>query len=1622
MDIMDVFNPVHIALDPNRHGKLYYTLPWSVLDFFDLGAFFTHEKEHIDQDGHTILENLVRTIHTLTQDFASSSRVDNVLLGKIIPFLRHIEGEENPIKIFYPQIYARRSSSSFDKQSREEEQRIVAAQEEAGEKAAQYKRYASELLSLLLPKQQPGRGVEDAVVIQALTEFAQICERASYEQQGLVAKALNFISNKVVQKAQEIGQAFFRSKTVERDESCGIAGRHPLVEFLTLISDQTFRSGVVIEATVKDTLPRLEQYHPRFKGVQKYVETRVKAPFTDFRALCQALHQFMMIQWIPKVNPKDYLQDALIHVYTVARKHRLVEAPHPHVPERIELNWMLSFIEEVSDTQTNLAREVCTAQILYEVELMKVYEEGLRRQTHGVPPLNKPDQDKIAWAKTKVRSPSEAATAKERLEKVVSEVGGYESLDKKVLWAKRHLKAVWAHKYIDTAEPLENQELDDVISFVLKFRESAEERKDLLQDIAARARALKIPSAPKNTAQTPEISEWISNELRLSNYLEHRDFVRRVYRARGTIKTPEEIDIDLFDFYNQALEAEVAEVPSQHTETCFKIEWARKVIDGEIPCDKEALNPLIAAIREDIHDQFVAGLVHFHGVLRRDERAPNTEDMARKMQWGQEQVKGCFVHLFNPGDPDGVKCADLVWMATAHYQQLEELHNIRSEILRQKATENIGTILHTINLLIKALEMQPDLLGTARAQQLTRMVVEPTLDWITVAHNFLRSGQNSTLKQGEIDQQFEPIYRDIRAAQALTERGSYLEAFKKLKVILEKSPLSTTLLEQGMDGAALENLERAFGIFLKEKPPQKPSPLKREVLEALGRGAETPLTKEVLVEGVELQRTRMVSNGLVLAGYKVLEIIFKGPRQRSGGLRQNFGDYRKAIDTIAGEDHDYDPERIDEAIKTLVGDHGYNIESQEGQEMIERARGAIEGVRDRFEGRLQNNKAQEALHETTYQNLLSVLITVNTEQQTLQSHIARGFLPLILWAIKLFVDPFSKTLILKFTKDIILESNGQLTDTHLHPIHGLNQGLGMYNEKMRQWGNITERNAVVDERLHSSLHDVPVSGQSSAMAKMLEAPRTYPGRMTHTQIDQRGLYIAVDQYLYVAHLCQEIEGSFAMISDRLSEKSHESRLINAFAFALKSLLSLFPYTYVWGQYILLKLSEILINFSLQQIAKFAIWYTQAGTEILMRFINALVKSSEYTTGLDKILLEKLRELEQDLERETRLAKGEDRGPSSVNSEPIRSLLSHVKETVETIKCDTPQEARDLKERIEGLLAVETFATNQVKQLVVPIIISTIESFLNQESMLLALYRGLDLLNRGLREDPPELDEAQRVELAQEVAPFDREVTDEDIAEKMRRVHQGLNEEMKRTVQKILENAVYPTIDKKIDQSKKFPGQVVSECIGWLEKALYEHSSNGGLNSENIVVLLETRLNQLGQEERDQNEVLRNLYMDFSHFIKELREHQDDLDKNPSYNGILLKKDVFQVIAIPLMNLSIALAKCIKDPQGEGNQNAVALGIRALKEVTTQNRPQLNAIRDSEAWNHDERHRGILGQTVGSWERLFTYVKENAKGPVHDGLNRYVGILAENLTAIPKKPVLVQHLVRSVMVPYITTNQ
>lgn len=97
-----------------------------------------------------------------------------------------------------------------------------------------------------------------------------------------------------------------------------------------------------------------------------------------------------------------------------------------------------------------------------------------------------------------------------------------------------------------------------------------------------------------------------------------------------------------------------------------------------------------------------------------------------------------------------------------------------------------------------------------------------------------------------------------------------------------------------------------------------------------------------------------------------------------------------------------------------------------------------------------------------------------------------------------------------------------------------------------------------------------------------------------------------------------------------------------------------------------------------------------------------------------------------------------------------------------------------------------------------------------------------------------------------------------------------------------------SIKTATDDFAKHPGQVFSETITWLEKALYTENSNG--ESENVVKALEKGFRCLdGGAEYDG--VLHHMYETYSHFIKVFREHEEDLKRHQSSNKILLTRDV-----------------------------------------------------------------------------------------------------------------------------------
>lgn len=1618
---MSSFTVVRIPENPHRYGNpdaytpsLIKVLPWSVLDVLDVFRGITYEKDHVDQDSNPTLDQIIALSARLIKYYDEHVHLDTDALGEIIQLLSIVEEEEDPLKIFYPQLAARTATSTFEAQRREEEKRIWQAQDSARQEATTYKKKAKGLLTLLTTAHAPGMGPKDSEVIGEVKAFSQMCEKAVHEQKGLLAKGLSVASKQVMATIEKMREVYFPKKSPSKGTGV-VAGHHPLVELLTLISDHSFSSGVEKEAKIRDALPRLEQYDPSFQGVKAFVEARVPPPNRDLEGLRRALHLFLMDRFISKMNPHEYLQDALLRIYSLAC--HLVDDPLPrNVSEVTELEWVISQIQS-PDVETGHAISMVHAQFAYDRALMTLYEAALDipdldLQDKTPPPLSASDAQKLHWASRTLgnqtleskcqREVEEAQRWKdERTKGVHAQAIRFQQIEKKVEWAKAHLKATWALQHGVNMQ-YEDRGLKDVQELYRRLSFQIGARKELLGTIVQAATSLYsnrgAPECRVNEGSPPEeIEEWLK-QVNLYEYREHREFVRLVMRARGEVKDPNETDRDLLDFCTQARHLGIAEVPDERTETGHQILWAKRVVDGEIACENETLAPLRNAIREDLHDQFIASLVYTHGRLRRDESARDFYYPKQKIEWGQSKVKECFKALFQPEDDQALKGAELVWMATAHYQQLQELDRIRVRVTT--STEGplpIEDILLNLNEVIRALKINKDLIGKDQAEKLTKELVEPIQDWITLSHAFCRHEKGNAIEQKEVDELFEPISRDIRA-------GNYFDAFKQLKVLLEKSPLLTKRLLERTDTQHLDRLGHAFNLFLKENPPQKTSQAHREILATLGLEENAPVTKEVLSQGVEHQRTTLISNVLVLLSYKFLNIIFKGWGQRKPEIAQDYKKYREAMDTLARGN--FNLENVQPAMNTLL--EGSSLSAVEKAQCIANVRGTITELKISYASTLGTPAGNKTILIKTIPAVLSALVKANTQGHELESHVARLFLPIFLAIVDLFIEPFSKTLIERFTNDVILESNGTLTEWHLKLFKGLNSGLATYNTGVAAWPRIVQENVRGQPDVPPHLRYVDGGEQQTAMKQILNTPRLYGG-LRPDQIDQKGLYMCVDEYLHVANHCQDIDTLFRQLNERLFEKSHDNPLLNGMAFGVKGLLSLLPYTYAWGYFIILKTSEILINFSLQQVAKFAIWYTQAGTNFLMQALNTTVQSSSYTTALDKILLEKLKDLLTDLERHVKLAKSEKKGAKSVNDEPIRALISNLKTTLVTIQCDTSDDSRDHQKALEGLKALETFVTDQVKDNVSPIIIRTIESFLHQESMLLALYRGLELANKGVREETEPLTEAQMEELQRETR--ENQPTEADIKEKIDRIHDGLKDEMGKVLKKILETAAHPSIDRAIDDFAKQPGQVVSETISWLEKALYSENSNGG--SENVINKLEEDFRRLdGGGGHDT--ALHHIYETYSQFIKVFREHEEDLKRHQSYNGILLTRDVLNIIAEPLDSLTMTLTEVMRAPRDNEKKQALGIALNGIKDAVGRNRPHLNGVKESETTSHAERHRGMLGRTVGSSEVALAMIKGKAKPVVHDGMKTAVEFLTRSVMKIPRNPVFVVHGVRKII--------
>ncbi|MCB1107544.1 MAG: hypothetical protein KDK76_05565 [Chlamydiia bacterium] len=1143
-------------------------------------------------------------------------------------------------------------------------------------------------------------------------------------------------------------------------------------------------------------------------------------------------------------------------------------------------------------------------------------------------------------------------------------------------------------------------------------------------------------------------------ELIGNNNVQGRLGVRLGFLAKGQIKPEQVLLDDYIALYNFALERGVAPAdgPSGKAENRYKIEWGIKLLQGaaSLSGENEEVQGMIKWMREDHLMRVLSTMVYVNAKERKFEGFPKETSKEECVQWGYRQIQSC-----TPYSKDNTKICEIIWKSIAQYELLEEIYRLQGKLTPQDH-ENLSGLVKNIDLAIQIFERDPTLFQKAGGA--LKIGAHEVYDWISLAHQSLRKQTPSTLEQETLDRKLEEIYIHLRKGAENNNYQEYLHALIKIKNYIEKSALGATLLPQEEVKSPSERLQSIQSEFTKTKPPSKAPDVRQEVLKKLGVDEQTPWESRFLKEAIEKQRREMIQNTSVLAGYNIA-------KEMIGEMRQTYKQYVDAIEAIAGEGRDYDVERIEQALQGL----GFDTNNEHGRALVEIVKAPIREARAHHAHNLNTEEAQEALHEATYQVLLRVLIETNSDDHPYWGMLAGWFLPTLLWIINLCSEPISKTLIETYYQDVVVKSDGRLTNNHLIPVQGLNQGLASYNGQTRAMARILKRNEDRDLTVPEELRNLSYN-KEDALEKLLETSNSYGG-LPPSEVDQQTVYLAI-KHLKVANWTSHLDEMFDIVQMNVNSDAFPSLpdFINTICRVIKKILSVIPYTLLYTEYALLKMAEGLVNFSMQMGAKFTIWATDGGTQILESSIDALINSSGHTTELDTLILEKLRELRDNLKNGAHTEE-EVRENDTLDNEPIRAFIENLIHTITLVQEHTREgiEERE-RNRITLLDQANRIGMRKVQDLLTPILIGTAESFLNEESMLEMLYRGLKIANDGMQEKGQLLKEEQMIALQQALG---HPPTHAEILHKAQELHKDLKHQISSILSEILENQVNPVVNKGIDQIQKPPADITLEYIYFLEERLYSTSGN-----KSLIHFLETHLG----EEEIQDETLTTLYSQTVQFMQELREHQTLLDGHSSYNGFKLNQLFNEQLLAPLNELSVRLSRLIGGeetlrmkkipifewklqkaldagrPQylaeelrtlmGEqegveplatllanyqqGQRGNIEEQFRGLKERSKQaqvgvrnqasqqlttlkealNGASLREIRESVERLERERHSGVKGMAVSFFEKLVSATKEQAKGPVNKLINDVVTGAATEATDLYKKKSFVKHIIRT----------
>lgn len=954
------------------------------------------------------------------------------------------------------------------------------------------------------------------------------------------------------------------------------------------------------------------------------------------------------------------------------------------------------------------------------------------------------------------------------------------------------------------------------------------------------------------------------------------------------------------------------------------------------------------------------------------------------------------------------KSAEALWMAIAHHEETQKCTALRGQFLEDRTTQNLPT---QFDLLISFLERQPQLLpdgGGALMGELTEMIVQ----WTDLARVAML--QERGADQVEINRQFELVMQQTR-------KGNHLEAIRMAQRLVEGSPLGLRMWDGEEAASAGSFLGNALHDINSVVPPRAPPKSSGEVRKKLGVGENEEIDwDKAWNKVIDTERQNLVTNTCDVTAFNISMTYVVG---RSSDERKDLYDKLvSAIDDVAGESGNFDGGDLEDRVRRALS----SIGGSTSDESIEKIMIALDEVKG---ADYDNDRKRKELHETLYFSLLWEHLDQSEDLNFLTKLAGHSILVVVHKLLQFFIRPFTESLLNMLRRDIILPSNGALTETHLSPIRTIGNALDSFSDAKKAWAGLKEKQARGEIHVHPE-RSLLGKDEIEGVGIVLDDPIYYHG-YDPKEVDLEFGYRAVDELLEVAHFCERTKSWHETISHNANRPLIEEpdgnfqEWVNTIGVAIKKVISIIPHLFVYAIHLCLKVLEMLFNFLAKQLAKWAIWNWDIVTVLLDQMTNSLFKSTTHAPVVDELLLDQLKELEEHIRHDSQEERAGMLGHESpLVKRQMQEAFAKLFEAIEIDSKDTAQEVND-----SGTNPLTKWGKIQLKsnlkELLSSLLIVSSQSFLNREQMNEVLLKTLTSANEGLRGQTAALKPDEMQKLREDLGG--REPTTQEIEQRSRQNQAKLQSEIQEKLNTILENGVNPAIQRTIEGTLKGPSDHLLEYVGWMERRLFSSPGQELATENNILQTLRSDLQNLRDNREEKH--LRDVHGHFSSFIQEYVAKQANLDRSRIPNGLKLNRLFHHNLAEDrnpenerslkkhFKDLTDQMVALVRTPE-EAQIAAMELTLNQLETTLKEQREEISKIKRAEQSRVEGMHQGFTGVV----RRVIEEVKDEAQREItpiaQKALNYQIRRLSSQSQGLAQNPVIIRHVTRNLMLSFV----